>query len=101
MNISKKSSVSENIAIKGYSHQLAQGSKVTSITVFHLQQIPVVVRIVITDEGLSLQHKSFNLGKYQKSALKNRTLRRISTPKLTKDTYINLLNLKEFQNPDQ
>lgn len=101
MNKSKKSSVPENTAIKAYSYQLAQGSKATSITVSHLRRIPVFVRIVITSERLSLQRLPFNLGKYQKSALKNRALRRISTPKLIKDTYINFINLKEFQKPDQ
>ncbi|MGB3760500.1 MAG: hypothetical protein WBA07_29685 [Rivularia sp. (in: cyanobacteria)] len=101
MNKSKKSSVSENTAIKGYVHQLAQDSKAASPTVSHLQQMPIFVRIVITSEGLSLQRKPFNLSKYQISTLKNRTLQQISTPSLKKDTCINFINLKEFQKPDQ
>lgn len=101
MNKSKKFSVSENTAIKGCVHQLAQDNKAASPTVSHLKQMPIFVRIFITSEGLSLQRQPFNLSKYQKSALKNRTLQQILIPSLKKDTCINLVNLKEFQKPDQ
>ncbi len=101
MNKSKKSSVSGNTPTKGYLHQLIQGSKATFTTTSHLRRMPVFVSILITSEGLSLQRRSFNFGKYQKLTSKNRTLRQIPTLSSKKDTYIHFFDLGEFQKPDQ
>lgn len=89
MNKSKKSSVSGNTPRKGYSHQIIQSTKATLTITSHLRRMPVFVSIVITSVCLSLQRQPFNFGKFQKSALRNRTLRQIPTLSLKKGTCIN------------